>query len=390
MSKHIFTGFGFGPIQAGLFANEAFQSGNFSRIVIAEIDQELVDVVRANNGSYYVNVAAADGIEVIKIAGVEILNPNVDKDRRLLIEALSCSTEIVTSLPSVSFYDTGDNSVASIISSGLQNSEAKAIIVYAAENDNHAAEILEEVIAEKINPSYLSKVQFLNTVIGKMSQVVSEPAEILENGLEPIAPNLEKAFLVEEFNRILVNRSCLPDFKPGIEVFIEKDDLLPFEEAKLYGHNVIHALLAYLGAFKGYSKMKEFKNDERIMKIAKDAFVNESGAALIMKYSHLNDELFTEAGADPLDVELHVIRLNDVVICTNPFELYLDYGLRIEARSKAALTLTSQLTAGRAGYLPTSKAVRGRGYSAEVYTVGPEGGQVLVDETVKKISQLWD
>jgi mannitol-1-phosphate 5-dehydrogenase len=296
MMKHILTGFGFGPIQAGLFANEAFQSGNFSRIVIAEIDQQLVDAVRANNGSYYVNVAAAGGIEVIKIAGVEILNPNVDEDRRLLIEALSCSTEILTSLPSVSFYDTGDNSVASIIGSGLQSSEAKAIIVYTAENDNRAAEILEESIAEKIDPSYLNKIQFLNTVIGKMSRVVSEPAEILENRLKPIAPNLEKAFLVEEFNRILVNRSCLSGFEPGIEVFIEKDDLLPFEEAKLYGHNAIHALLAYLGAFKGCSKMKELKNDERIMKIARDAFINESGAALIKKYSHLNDELFTEAG----------------------------------------------------------------------------------------------
>ncbi|MHC4755767.1 MAG: mannitol dehydrogenase family protein [Planctomycetota bacterium] len=296
MMKHIFTGFGFGPIQAGLFANEAFQSGNFSRIVIAEIDQQLVDAVRANNGSYSVNIAASEGIEVIKVSGVEIFNPNIDKDRRLLIEALNCSTEIVTSLPSVSFYETGDNSVASIIGSGLQNSQAKAIIVYTAENDNHAAEILEETIAEKINPSYLKNIQFLNTVIGKMSQVVSDPAEILEKGLEPIAPNLEKAFLVEEFNRILVSRSYLSDFEPGIEVFIERDDLLPFEEAKLYGHNAIHSLLAYLGAFKGYSRVKELKNDERIMKIAKDAFINESGAALIKKYSHLNDELFTEAG----------------------------------------------------------------------------------------------
>ena len=43
-----------------------------------------------------------------------------------------------------------------------------------------------------------------------------------------------------------------------------------------------------------------------------------------------------------------------------------------------------------AGYLPTPKAVKGQGYSAEVYTVGPEGGQVLVNETVKRINQLWD
>ena len=51
MAEHIFTGFGFGPIQGGLFVKEAFQSGNFARIVVSEIDAELVDAVRANKGS---------------------------------------------------------------------------------------------------------------------------------------------------------------------------------------------------------------------------------------------------------------------------------------------------------------------------------------------------
>ena len=57
MNKHIFVGFGFGPIQAGLFLREAYKSGNFDRLIVAEIDQKLVDAVRKNNGSYCVNVA---------------------------------------------------------------------------------------------------------------------------------------------------------------------------------------------------------------------------------------------------------------------------------------------------------------------------------------------
>ena len=60
MTEHQFVGIGFGPIQGGLFAKEAFQSGNFVRIVVAEVDAELVDAVSANNGSYYVNVAKAE------------------------------------------------------------------------------------------------------------------------------------------------------------------------------------------------------------------------------------------------------------------------------------------------------------------------------------------
>src|SRR3989339_1886434 len=295
MGEHIFTGFGFGPIQSALFVAEAFKSGNFKRIVIAEIDPKLVDAVRNNKGSYFVNVASSSGIEAIRIDGIEIFNPLDENDRKELVKALSDSTEIVTSLPSVNFYDTGANSVASLITQGLKNNPAKATIIYTAENNNHAAEILEEKVRGKLD-GIAANVQFLNTVIGKMSQVVTDKDEIRQKKLQPIVPGIDRAFLVEEFNKILVTKTHIRGFEPGIEVFLEKDDLLPFEEAKLYGHNAIHASLAYLGAYKGYKKMAELKADKRIMRIARDAFINESGAALIKKYAAMNDPLFTENG----------------------------------------------------------------------------------------------
>ncbi|HOM15794.1 MAG TPA: hypothetical protein PLQ00_00605 [Thermoguttaceae bacterium] len=92
-----------------------------------------------------------------------------------------------------------------------------------------------------------------------------------------------------------------------------------------------------------------------------------------------------------LTIELHVIRLGEVAIVTNPFELFLDYGLRMKGRSKALQTFVVQLTAGSAGYLPTKKAVAGGGYSAVVQSsrVGPEGGQKLVDRSVELINSLW-
>ena len=297
MAHHVFTGFGFGPIQSGLFAKEAFQSGNFTRIVIAEIDADLVDAVRANNDSYYVNIAKADGIETIQIDNVKLLNPNVKADRQSLLEILAKSTEIATSLPSVSFYEAGEaNSVVSLIAEGLKNSSAKATIIYTAENNNHAAEILEKTVGEKYSALPREKVQFLNTVIGKMSRVVTDSAEIAKLKLRTIAPGLKRAFLVEQFNRILVSKTQIAGFKPGIKVFIEKDDLLPFEEAKLYGHNAIHSVLGFIGAVKGGGSMTELKDDKVVMQIGRDAFLKESGAALIKKYAYLGDQLFTEAG----------------------------------------------------------------------------------------------
>ena len=88
--------------------------------------------------------------------------------------------------------------------------------------------------------------------------------------------------------------------------------------------------------------------------------------------------------------EFHVIRLGDIAIATNPFELFLDYGLLMKARSKAVLTFLVQLSCQHSGYLPTAKAVKGGGYSADRYFVGPEGGIKLVDETVKRINEMWE
>jgi hypothetical protein len=104
-------------------------------------------------------------------------------------------------------------------------------------------------------------------------------------------------------------------------------------------------------------------------------------------------ERFEKQRTDPhpkLDVELHVLRIGDVAICTNEFELFTDYGIRIQARSNALQTFVIQL-AGPGSYLPTEKAVKGGSYSAVVQSnlVGPEGGQILVDRTVGLINSMW-
>lgn len=94
--------------------------------------------------------------------------------------------------------------------------------------------------------------------------------------------------------------------------------------------------------------------------------------------------------AEPYLMELHVVRLGDVAIATNDFELYTDFGVAMQARSPALQTIVIQL-AGGGSYLPSERAVRGGGYGAipQSNRVGPEGGQVLVDGTVELIQSLW-
>ncbi len=93
----------------------------------------------------------------------------------------------------------------------------------------------------------------------------------------------------------------------------------------------------------------------------------------------------------PFAMELHVLRIGDVAIATNPFELFLDFGVRMKARSPAVQTFILQLTGAPSPYLPTERAVQGGGYSAVIQScrVGPEGGQVLVDRTVQAMQEMW-
>ncbi len=113
-----------------------------------------------------------------------------------------------------------------------------------------------------------------------------------------------------------------------------------------------------------------------------------------LKWYQVTVDRFEAQKTDPkptLEMELHVLRIGDTVVCTNQFELFTDFGIRIKARSKALQTFVIQLV-GPGTYLPTEKAVRGGHYSAIVHSshVGPEGGQVLVDRTVELIDSIWE
>jgi hypothetical protein len=111
-------------------------------------------------------------------------------------------------------------------------------------------------------------------------------------------------------------------------------------------------------------------------------------------YKLTMDRYEAQQKADPLcPIQMHVIRLGDVAIATNPFELFLDYGVQIEARSPAQQTILIQLASPLdfGYYVPTPRAIPAGGYSAivEQSLVGPEGGQALVQRTVQTIAELW-
>lgn len=307
--QRTYVGFGFGAIQTGLFLYEAYQSGHFGRLVVAEVVPEVVTAVRAAGGHFSVNIAHLDRIESVTIGPVQIENPREAADRGRLIEAIAAADEIGTAVPSVNYYQTpGEGSLHQVLADGLRLKARRSgprAVIYAAENHHRAAESLREQVEVAVpDPERTAVndwVRYLNTVIPKMSGLTEGPSSEGESPLLPVTPGSSRAFLVEAFNRILISKvdfSGAPDASPferGIDVFEEKVDLLPFEMAKLLGHNGTHALAAYLGRLCGARYIAELQAREDILPVMRAALISEAGAALIRRYAGV-DVLFTTDG----------------------------------------------------------------------------------------------
>ncbi len=92
-----------------------------------------------------------------------------------------------------------------------------------------------------------------------------------------------------------------------------------------------------------------------------------------------------------MPIEVHVVRLGDVAFATNPFELYLDYALRIRELSEAAQTFLIQKAGCNGTYLPSRRSIACGGYGSVPAStdIGPDGGDRLVEWTVDTINRMW-
>jgi mannitol-1-phosphate 5-dehydrogenase len=306
-----FVGFGCGPIQAGLFLAEAYRSGAFSRLVVAEILPDVAEAVR-RAGAVGVNIAHADRIQGLTIRPVEIYEPEVPQDRVALVAAVASADLVATALPGVEAYAAGGRAgMAALLADGLRRKAAARgplAVIYTAENHVRAAELLEAAVAAWVPSAEWAgvrrRVQCLDTVIGKMSGGSEARGDLI-----PIAPGLERAFLVESFNRLLTSPLRRPGdagavegldpgwaaYRDGLGVCDAMSDLTPFAQAKLYGHNAGHALAAYLARCLGFSWMPQLRDRPDVLAFVEGAMREESGVPLIRRHAGV-DPLFSAEG----------------------------------------------------------------------------------------------
>lgn len=89
----------------------------------------------------------------------------------------------------------------------------------------------------------------------------------------------------------------------------------------------------------------------------------------------------------------YAARVGEIAFTTSPYETFMDYMHRIQARSPFMQTFVIQL-AGDAGasYMATERAMANKGYSASIFCnqVGAEGGQQFVENALEMLSELAD
>ena len=141
--------------------------------------------------------------------------------------------------------------------------------------------------------------------------------------------------------------------------------------------------------------MHNYKSLEQSVATAKDEQEKSRAESRMRWFKRVVDSYEVQQKTPPsIAVEMHVLRLGDVVMATNPFELFTDYAMRIQGRSPAPQTVLIQLASPvdqMYSYLPSERAVKAGGYSAvpQSTPVGPVGGQILVEKTLQAISDLF-
>ncbi|MDD3587580.1 MAG: hypothetical protein PHQ75_10400 [Thermoguttaceae bacterium] len=146
----------------------------------------------------------------------------------------------------------------------------------------------------------------------------------------------------------------------------------------------------------------EYEQSKAEAALLKDVVKKDPNRRRLLSWAQTIVDRYGKQQSDPnasFKIPVHVLRIGDTAVCSNPFELFTSFGTQIKSRCAARQTFVVQLTDGcgicgtasSAGYLPTREAYAGGGYSAIVksISVGPDGGQKLVEETLDLIDPMF-
>ncbi|MCX8081795.1 MAG: hypothetical protein N3D17_00085 [bacterium] len=269
--------FGAGQIGRGFIGDICHSSGY--HLVFVDVVEEVVNMLNEKK-EYPLWLLGNDRKEEKLITDLSAIHFS-DREK---ISQILVDTDVV-------FTAVGANNIKSLAPLLADGIDRKAEIfpdsyfnVVICENLLGSSDILKEEIKKYLSSGGMS---FLENRTGLIESVVSRMVAPLSDDMRKKYPLL---VTVEPYNILPVEKKKFRGDIPPIKGLYPVEDLFPYEELKLFIHNLSHACLAYLGYLKGYTYIWEALENPDIRDIF-DEVVSETRAALIKKHNFNTSEI---------------------------------------------------------------------------------------------------
>lgn len=276
MNKKIVI-WGAGKIGRGFIA-DLFHDAGYTIVFIA---RNTSSIKRLNEQKQYtIYKQKTDGTrEQTVVSGYTALHTSRKDD--IISELEDCSIMALSVLPKD--IDGFADDVISIIRRRTRNKMYKPLDIIVCANILDPSEKLSAMIEPKLTESEKAYVdQYIGFVDALISRTALDPSEdILKN--DPLA------VITNGYPDLPLDRAAFKGEIPQVQGVVLTDNMHALALRKLYTYNMIHALLAYLGYYKGYQSISESLKDEEIRQTTRGA-LEEVGKALAAAYGFTDME----------------------------------------------------------------------------------------------------
>ena len=262
--------FGAGQIGRGFIGDICNSSGY--HLVFVDVVEEVVRLLN-EKGAYPIWLLGNEGKEEKVITDISSIHFSETKK----------ISDVLTEVD-IAFTAVGANNLkalAPLLADGINRKVEELpqsfFNVVICENLLGSSEVLRKEIERYLSPQAIS---FFNERVGLVESVVSRMVAPLSDTLRKKEPLL---VTVEPYNILPVEKKKFKGYIPPIKGLYPVADLFPYEELKLFIHNLSHACLAYMGYLKGYTYIWEAIEDSYIRKVF-DGVISEARASLIKKH----------------------------------------------------------------------------------------------------------
>ena len=269
---------GAGRIGRG-FASEVFFQNGYE-LHFWDKDQSMISALK-QRGSYTVyKLPNEKNKEKVTISGYKAYGEN---EKQEFMELMSGINLVVLSVFPAAFGSVAQE-LAEAIKLRREKGIADKLDVILCANMLHAGSAFSKALQEAAGDELY---KYIDENIGICESIV------LRMAVDPTQVMLKEDPLVVATNgypTLTVDAAAFKGEKPKLDGLGYTQDFEAWEKRKLYTYNMLHAMFAYTGSFKGYEYVYECTNDEDIMYIVEGALA-EAGAALQKMHGFTSEEM---------------------------------------------------------------------------------------------------